>query len=125
MEKMEAATRECAAKFTQYRRAWATCMNAAQEPALAMSSDPDVIRLHFARRLSIAAELERGALSVEQAAVEVARSASDMSGELTRRANMRDIAAAQSAASYAGLIAAHRAMQPTTCNRLGNTVTCY
>jgi hypothetical protein len=86
---------------------------------LAFVPYPDLIELKFANRLTMAAKIDRGTITSEDAILESARLNSQVVSEYERRVT----AAAQGVAANAAASAAYRGLG-VTCTRLGNTMTC-
>jgi hypothetical protein len=132
---MAAAKAECDQRYPPPRKgqqaAWATCMNTAERPILAFVPYPDLVELKFANRLAMAAKMDRGAITYEDALLESARLNSQVVSEYERRVTasravsaQESAAAAQGVAASAAASAAYKASLGVTCTRLGNTTTC-
>lgn len=115
-EDVEAAKAACRSQTFPNRVANARCINAAEEKLAAVYSNRDLLQLRLASRLAIAEKQDKGLISDAQAELEFAQINTQIgSQEASRVANAQMAAAATQMAMP----------RMTTCNRIGNSVTCF
>jgi hypothetical protein len=119
-----AAQAECNKRYAQPKQgqmaALATCLNDAERLVQRFQPYPDLLELKFANRLAIAAKLDRGQISSEDAQLEAARMSSHLTSELERRLQGRRSVEAQEATAGA----AQRSSLGFTCRQAGYAVIC-
>ncbi len=113
-----AAKEACKAeKFaTQVQRA--ECMNRAEQPMSGVAMAPDLFAVRTSTRIALAEKVDKKQITEAEADAQFALVNSQTIGAQQSRANSAAIAAAQTSAAIA-------ASSPVTCNRIGNTTTCY
>lgn len=117
---------ECDRKFPKPRKRgqnvpWATCANVAERPMFSTHPYPDLLEMRFATRLALAAKVDKGALSPEDATLEGLRHDASTNAEIERRNTNRMNADTQRAAALAAFMAANRPVfqnPPRTCTTL-------
>lgn len=118
---VNAAVRECQSKIKTKQlttlAAYGRCLAAAESP-LAVGDYADLIRLKSAKRTEIFERVDAGQITPTQAEAELAEVTSNLVGEINRRSNSRQALILQE-------IAASSASAPVTCNRFGNSMTCF
>jgi hypothetical protein len=119
---LEAAREDCRTRSFKNRTERARCQNEAEERyMLPLFPHPDLARVKMALRLSLAAKVDQGLLSAEDAELEFAKANTQLVAELERRWNTRRLVAAQEE----NAAAASRAASGFSCTRFGNTVNCF
>jgi hypothetical protein len=99
----------------------AKCLNAADEKLRTVVAYPDLINLRIAKRAELAERQSTGKITRAQAVLEFAQTNTQIETEFQRRATAdRSVRAQETAAG-----AAVAATLPTTCTRIGNSVTCF
>lgn len=129
-EKGDAAAAECKVNNPTSAKknnvAQATCLDVVIDTyTRPISPNPDLIDLYKAKRMAIAVRMDRGEVGYEQGLIEMAEVRSAVIGESQRRSNSATMANAAQQQADAASMAAFSAAMPKTCNRIGNSVTCY
>lgn len=106
--------------------AFARCVNVANDNFFRPSGQNlDLLDLFAAKRIEIATQMDSGKISQEQGDVLIAQARTEATTELQRRVNNNQMVAAQQQQANAAMVSAWSASAPRTCNRIGNSVTCY
>jgi hypothetical protein len=117
----QAAIQVCREQYPEGAKpmARARCFNSAEEIMRPLFPYPDLLDLRMATRTSLAEKEEHGQLTHNDAVLQFAQFHSQNVAEEQRRLNSnRSTAAQELAADSAG-------DKSVTCNRFGNTVSCY
>jgi hypothetical protein len=116
------AVAECNARQFRTAMARAQCLNDAERPRLQIAGDfSDLVNVKFATRTALAEAVDKGQMTQAQADLEMAKANSNLMSSGRQRINQdRQIAAQEEVAS--AVSAPPRAV---TCNRFGNSVTCF
>lgn len=88
-------------------------------------ADVDLIRLHNAKRVAITEQYDNGGLSESELTLASARAESEFQSALEKRINDRQMTAAARQQAEAARQIAIQSSMPTSCRRIGETVTCY
>lgn len=115
-QKVEAGRVECSAQNFKTKTELARCINEAERLIGTVYHHPDLLNLRMASRLAIAERQDRGELTQAQADLEFAKLGAEITSQEQGRNNSAQMAAAASAMATPRM---------TTCNRYGNTVTCF
>lgn len=115
-DEVAAAKAACAAGTFPNHVAKARCHNDAEHKLARIYDKPDLLNLRLATRLALAERIDKGQISESQAELEFAQ----VGAQIGSQEAARDTNATMAAAAVQ--MATPRA---TTCNRYGNSVTCY
>ena len=115
-DEVNAAKAACAARTFRNHVEKARCYNAAEQTIAAYYDKPDLLQLRLAARLAISERIDRGQITEAQGELEFAQIGMQIGSQEATRNSTAAMAAA------ATQIATPRS---TTCNRIGNTVTCF
>lgn len=98
--------------------AMARCINIAEEKAYRASGvgGGDLVAVRLATRMAIAEKMDKGQMSLAEGELEFAKVNSSLIGTDQQRRNSAVTANAMNSLANPG---------PTTCTRIGNSVTCY
>jgi hypothetical protein len=111
----------CKARFSEDAKdaiARAKCFNEADALLKTVFRDTDLMDLRIAKRTELAEQQSRGKITRAQAMLELAELQSRLVTESQRRLNSDRSVRAQELTALA-------ANSPTTCNKIGNSVTCF
>lgn len=129
-EKGDAAAADCRAQYPTGPKsnnvAQARCLDVVIDTyTKPVNPHGDLLELYKAKRMMIAGKMDRGEVSYEQGLVEIAQMRAEVIGEAQRRSNNATMASAAQQQADANSFAAFNAAMPKTCNRVGNSVTCF
>jgi hypothetical protein len=109
----------CNTKQFKLATARAQCLNDAERPLAQIAPDyADLFSVKLATRYALAEQIDRGQITQAQADLEMAKANANLVTSGKQRLNADRAVEAQEAAAAA-------ASNSVTCNRWGNSVTCY
>jgi hypothetical protein len=116
------AVEQCNTRQFRTAMARAQCLNDAERPRLQIAGQfSDLVNVKFATRMALAEAVDKGQMTQAQADLEMAKANSTLMSSGRQRINQdRQLAAQEEIAS-----AASAPPRSVTCNRFGNSVTCF
>ncbi len=121
----KAAFEKCEAQHPKPRSKqtpWTNCINEAETRISRASAPfPDLLDQRMAAQSLLAAQVDAGKLSLEEARLQLAKINTELTSEGERRAGGRRSVRAQETDANA----AYRNSLGTTCTQIGNSVSCY